>query len=708
MRYWFKWLVPGLVIVSLLTVLAWGLRHVDIQDDLTARARERLDADGHNWATVVVQGRVAILNGTAPTQATKELALESLGRVYGLRDVVDESGLIPVASPYKWRLERAPGGVAITGYSPSDPVRDALRRVVEEAFPGALIRDDTKLARGAPEEFATAAAYLARTLATFSGGFAEVTDTSVSISGVAPDAAAFETAADRIRAGLPKPMKLDQVAILPPRADPYEWVASRDGDSVTLSGVVPNAEVRETLKKAVIERLPSAKLTDSMTYASGEPGNFVGAVAFALDRLKDLASGSVQLKGRAFTIDGIASTVDTYDATQKLLAGTLPEGLTLSDNKLTPAVVTPYSWSGERNPAGVVLSGYVPSERDRAIVIGAAQAGMPNVPITDQIRVAAGAPKMDWIGAVKFGVDQLSRMAEGSAKISDQTYEVKGVAASSRDYVAIAQALQGTLPASLKLGAGEVIPPKATPYRFIVQNEGTRVIVSGNAPTEDDHQAILLSAVRKFGAVTVVDDIQLASGAPEDFVAAAEAGLQAASRLVPSRVDIVDKQLSVTGTALYSSAADKIKDSIESAMPRGYSGVADISIATAGETLGIEDCQTELRNAMKLNQIAFDTGGSQITPDSDGVLDRLVATVQRCPDAVIEVGGHTDSGGSASKNMDLSKARAQAVVDYLAQAGVLRERMTAVGYGDTRPIASNSTDDGKARNRRIEFVLREP
>ncbi len=111
---------------------------------------------------------------------------------------------------------------------------------------------------------------------------------------------------------------------------------------------------------------------------------------------------------------------------------------------------------------------------------------------------------------------------------------------------------------------------------------------------------------------------------------------------------------------------------------------------------------------MKLNQIAFDAGGSQITSDSDGVLDRLVATVQRCPDALIEVGGHTDSGGTPSKNMDLSKSRAQAVVDYLASAGVLRERMSAVGYGETRPIASNSTDDGKARNRRIEFILREP
>jgi OOP family OmpA-OmpF porin len=477
---------------------------------------------------------------------------------------------------------------------------------------------------------------------------------------------------------------------------------------VTLSGAVPNAEIREALRKAAGERFPDAKVTDSMSYASGEPADFAGAATFALDRLKELASGSVAISAKAFAIDGVAASVDQYDATEKLLASALPNGLTLTDNKLTPAVVTPYVWKGERTEAGITFSGYVLTQRDREIVIGAAKAGMPNVTIQDGIRVAAGAPKMDWIGAVKFGVDQLSRMRTGSASITDQTYEINGEAASSQDYLVIARALEGTLPASLRLGAGTVIPPKASPYRFLVQSEPERIVVAGYAPSEADRQALLASAARKFGAVPIVDDIQLASGAPEDFVAAAEAGLQAASRLSGSRVDIVDKALSVNGAALYPAAADRIKDAIESAMPRGYSGVADILIAEPQGTLDAEACQVELRNAMKVNQIAFAQGDSQILADSDGLLDRLVATIQRCPDAVVEVGGHTDSDGTPAKNLDLSKARAEAVVGYLASAGVLRERLTAAGYGETRPIASNSTPEGKVQNRRIEFIVREP
>jgi len=708
MTYWMKWLLSGLAVATLLTWVAWSVQSAAVDRDLAARVRERLDAEGHNWATLKVSGRVVTLNGTAPSDDTKALASAAAGRVWGVRTVIDESGLIPLAEPYRWRVERTPGGVTFSGFAPSDPVRDALRRVAEEVFPGALFRDQTQLARGAPEDFAATAAYVLRALTAFGTGHAELVDTSVSIAGVAPDIAAFESAEARIREGLPRRMSLASLEILPPRMDPYEWTAALGEGGVTLSGGVPGADLRKTLREAVAERFPKAKLTDAMVFASGEPQDFAGAAAFALDRLKELASGRVTLSAGAFSIDGVAASVDQYEATQKLLAAALPHGLTLADNKLTPAVVSPYIWKGERTEAGIALSGYVLSQRDRDIVIGAAKAGMPNVAIKDDIRVAAGAPRMDWIGAVKFGVDQLSRMRTGTASITDQTYEISGEAATSQDYLVIARALEGTLPASLRLGAGNVIPPKASPYRFLVQNDADRVVLAGHAPTEADRRALLVSAGRKFGAVPIVDNIQLASGAPEDFVAAAEAGLQAASRLAGSRVDIVDKSLNVTGAAFYPAAADRIKDAIESAMPRGYSGVADILIAEPEGNLSAEECQAELRNAMKLNQIAFVAGEAQILPDSDGLLDRVVATVQRCPDTIIEVGGHTDSDGSPPKNLDLSRARAEAVVDYLASAGVLRERLRAVGYGETRPIASNSTPEGKLQNRRIEFIVREP
>ena len=108
------------------------------------------------------------------------------------------------------------------------------------------------------------------------------------------------------------------------------------------------------------------------------------------------------------------------------------------------------------------------------------------------------------------------------------------------------------------------------------------------------------------------------------------------------------------------------------------------------------------------DRIEFDGGNREVSPDSFGALDRVAATVERCPEATIEVAAHTDSDGSTSHNLELSEARANAILEYLVDAGVRRERLTSVGHGEANPIADNSNEAGKATNRRIEFVLAVP
>jgi OOP family OmpA-OmpF porin len=112
---------------------------------------------------------------------------------------------------------------------------------------------------------------------------------------------------------------------------------------------------------------------------------------------------------------------------------------------------------------------------------------------------------------------------------------------------------------------------------------------------------------------------------------------------------------------------------------------------------------SELLNKGK---IRFATGRADIDPDSAGILDHLIETALRCPTTNIEVAGHTDADGEDASNQVLSEKRAQAVIDYLVKAGLPASRFTAAGYGSTQPVAGNDTDDGKAQNRRIEFLVR--
>jgi len=102
--------------------------------------------------------------------------------------------------------------------------------------------------------------------------------------------------------------------------------------------------------------------------------------------------------------------------------------------------------------------------------------------------------------------------------------------------------------------------------------------------------------------------------------------------------------------------------------------------------------------------IHFDTGKATILPDSDDALKQVVALLQQDPDLKLLVEGHTDNQGSAAANQALSEKRAQAVVAWLAAHGVDPSRLKAQGFGQTKPLADNSTDDGRAKNRRVELV----
>ncbi len=102
--------------------------------------------------------------------------------------------------------------------------------------------------------------------------------------------------------------------------------------------------------------------------------------------------------------------------------------------------------------------------------------------------------------------------------------------------------------------------------------------------------------------------------------------------------------------------------------------------------------------------ITFDVGKSTIKPESMGEINRIVQLMNENPDLKFSVEGHTDNTGKAASNQTLSEARSKAIVDKLVEMGVSKDRLTAVGKGQNSPIADNGTDEGRAKNRRVEFV----
>lgn len=121
--------------------------------------------------------------------------------------------------------------------------------------------------------------------------------------------------------------------------------------------------------------------------------------------------------------------------------------------------------------------------------------------------------------------------------------------------------------------------------------------------------------------------------------------------------------------------------------------------------LRLEMQATSTPPLLDLEGVQFDTDKSILRPRDYPILDKAAATLIEYPGTDIEAAGHTDSIGAADYNQRLSLARAQAVMNYLIAHGVAAERLRAVGYGETQPIASNATEAGRARNRRVELKV---
>jgi outer membrane protein OmpA-like peptidoglycan-associated protein len=113
----------------------------------------------------------------------------------------------------------------------------------------------------------------------------------------------------------------------------------------------------------------------------------------------------------------------------------------------------------------------------------------------------------------------------------------------------------------------------------------------------------------------------------------------------------------------------------------------------------------EIGEKVRLNNIFFETGKWDLLPESFSELDKLVRMLADNPSMEIEINGHTDNVGNDESNLVLSQKRAAAVVTYLLEKGIASTRLDSAGFGETQPVAPNDTDEGRALNRRVEFMI---
>lgn len=133
--------------------------------------------------------------------------------------------------------------------------------------------------------------------------------------------------------------------------------------------------------------------------------------------------------------------------------------------------------------------------------------------------------------------------------------------------------------------------------------------------------------------------------------------------------------------------------------------IRELDEATAGTGIDVSETPDGTGILVNLPDVTFAVDSTNISPSFRTALDSVAQSMIQYPNSLVDVMGHTDSTGSESYNLDLSRRRAEAVANYLVSRGVSRARLETVGYGEQYPIADNTTAEGRAQNRRVEIRI---
>jgi OmpA-OmpF porin, OOP family len=415
-----------------------------------------------------------------------------------------------------------------------------------------------------------------------------------------------------------------------------------------------------------------------------------------LDKRRIAVAGrDVTFAADAFSEDGRRSAVASVEAVPGVR-------LVNDETRLVPEA-KPFVWSAERDVVRVTLGGSAPLPASKGKLLEAARGGLGGIEVVDQMNLSRGAPaRFDNLALLL--IDQIGKLKDGKITLSDTKVSLSGMARDLGGREAIAAALKN-LPEGFSVVANEI---KAPPYILQAYKDPVAVTLTltGYVPDNNVHATLGAAAGRKFFSEKVVDNLKASIGAPSGFANAVLPALGALSRLSTGTLVVSDREVKLSGDAFHDAAAAQIRAGLGKDFPQGWQFKADISVKPAAAPVDATVCQQLFWDLLAKGKIRFETGRATIDQDSAGLLDRLMETALRCPTANIEVAGHTDADGEDGFNQALSEKRAQAVVDYLVKAGLPADRFTPTGYGSTQPVAGNDTDEGKAQNRRIEFVVR--
>lgn len=675
-------------------------------------------------------GNAVSLSGFAltPTDYRTVQALLDTGLPQGL-ELGEMAYQAPPAANYSFAARRdASGAITLEGMLPSPQVETDLL-----ALAGSNARSNASFASGETPNFAASAEQAMQFLPWLRSGIVSFDGAGWSVEGEpasAIDKGSIE--AEFAVRGLAQSgwtLALTEPRPEPAIAEPFTWSAERLPDgSFLFAGNVPAASLQAYLKVHV-----GTRVADTSRVALGAPDNFAAEARAAVDALLALQEGRAAFDGTDWTLSGEAATADARDASLELASVLNLDG-DAKINAPDPVSDAPYFWSASKASDGsIVFNGAVPAESlQRFLAVRGGDA------VTDNTSVRTDAPEA-FSSEVLQALDLLALLSDGEIAFDGSGWTANGVGLTA-DVLADAEAVLGTAAPRWSIALLEPQIPPDEPVEPEIMEAATETAIAepepapAPAPAEEPaatdapetaadvpgvDPAYAFSATRTAdGAVELTGSVpaeataryaatlagadgnalQVRAGAPEGFVGNLQTGLRALLQLQSGQLALADGTWSLTGEAPSATVRTEIESQI-AALGTDWTG-------TISAPTNLALCQARLAELSAHNAILFQSGAAIISASASAELDAFAEALVLCPNAAIDVEGHTDSDGDDQRNLALSVARAEAVVNALIERGVAPERLYAIGYGEAQPVADNATAAGKRQNRRIVVSVR--
>ncbi len=459
---------------------------------------------------------------------------------------------------------------------------------------------------------------------------------------------------------------LDGQADLLRKIEPYTWGVTRTDTKVVLTGFVPNEKTHKAVLSAAKSQFPKLEVDDKLEFARGNPpvAEWLDGVRFGLKQLSHLKIGKAELSGLDVSVTGEAQSSADYSAIKTALWSNLPKTLKLGTEKVSAPRIDPYAWAARLAGNQVVLTGYIPNDKARERLLAHANQAFGKTGVVDKMEYAEGAPE-HWEKATHVALDQLATLQEGSAELKGKDAVLTGNAADEGVAEATMKAFRAGIP------------------------EGFKRTETVRAPAAEAERAKREAA--------------LAEAKRREAEQAEKAKREAEQAEKAKR----DAELNDTARREAERAALAKRDADQAAAEaQRLAALSAEQAKKAQKETRASACEGDLRNAANAGTVQFERASDVLLRASRPTLRTLAEIALKCENVLIEIEGHTDSEGIPERNQPLSERRAQAVVNYLVETGVGPERIKAVGYGDTKPVAPNDTAENRAKNRRIEFTVK--